>query len=285
MNRRAFLKASACAALPSLLPGASRAQPRPAATWPFFAFDNGVGRGDWPPERQAETLKELGYDGISYNYTHNRDLETWIRVYREAGLRIFGLYVHAFPEKTDEPWSPALREAVSMLKGSGTALWTTFREAKVQGDYDAACVRIARELGDLAQGAGVQVVIYPHVNFYIETASDALRIARLANHPAVKPSYNLCHEFLAGKGAGAMDALRAVASEAALVSINGVDPADRQRFILRLGEGAFDMAAFLAELRRLGYIGPVGHQFYGIPGDAKENLKAAITAWRALQPG
>jgi hypothetical protein len=35
----------------------------------FFAFDNGVGRGQWPPAQQAKVLKELGYDGISYNET------------------------------------------------------------------------------------------------------------------------------------------------------------------------------------------------------------------------
>ena len=35
----------------------------------FFAFDNGVGRGKWPPAQQAKVLKELGYVGISYNET------------------------------------------------------------------------------------------------------------------------------------------------------------------------------------------------------------------------
>ena len=34
---------------------------------PFFAFDNGVGRGDgWSPEKQAVTLARLGYAGIGY---------------------------------------------------------------------------------------------------------------------------------------------------------------------------------------------------------------------------
>ena len=33
-----------------------------AAQQPFFAFDNGVGRDQkWPVDKQAQTLKELGY--------------------------------------------------------------------------------------------------------------------------------------------------------------------------------------------------------------------------------
>jgi len=55
--------ATACLALAGAL---SAALPAPE----FFVFDNGVGRGKWTPEEQAKTLKELGYDGISYNYTN-----------------------------------------------------------------------------------------------------------------------------------------------------------------------------------------------------------------------
>lgn len=282
MNRRSFLISSAACAASAALP--ARAQSQAPANWPFFAFDNGVGRGKWPPEKQAATLKALGYDGISYNYTNNADLETWTRVYREAGLTIFALYIHTFPEKAAEPWSPALRDAISLLKGSQTALWITFREAKVKGDYDEASVKIARELGDLAQAAGVRVVIYPHAGFYVATAADALRVAKKTAHAAVKPSYNLCHEFLTGNGDKALETLRAVAPEAGLVSLNGVEPSDKKRYILPLGQGAFDTAAFLAELKRLGYKGPVGHQFYSIPGDLETNLKTAIAAWRHQQP-
>ncbi len=280
MNRRTFLQAGAAYAAACVFP--TRAHPS-AARWPFFAFDNGVGRGKWTPEKQAATLKALGYDGICYNYTNNNDLEAWVRIYREAGLKIFGLYIHTFPDNAAEPWSPALREAVALLSGSETTLWITLRQTKVKGDFDAACVRISRELGDLAQAAGIRVSIYPHAGFYVASASDALRIAKLAAHPAVSPSYNLCHEFMSGNGANAMETLRAVAPSAGLVSLNGVDPASK-KYILLLGQGGFDTAAWLAELMRLGYKGPVGHQFYNIPGDSETNLKEAIAAWRLQQP-
>ena len=284
MQRRTFIKTGAALVTASLIP-AARSFAQEKAHWPFFAFDNGVGRGKWPAERQAATLKALGYDGISYNYTNNQDLENWIRIYREHGLKIFGLYFPVSPEK-NPPWAPTLREAITLLKGSETALWITIPATKTQTPeaYDEATAKTLREFGDLAQASGLRVVIYPHVGCHAASAADSLRLAQKTAHPAVKPSYNLCHEFLTGNGDKAMETLRAVAPEAVLVSLNGVDPSDKKRYILPLGQGAFDTAAFLAELKRLGYKGPVGHQFYSIPGEPEDNLKAAVTAWRQLQP-
>lgn len=256
-----------------------------AAEWEFYAFDNGVGRGKWPAEKQAATLKALGYDGCSYNYTNNKDLETWIRVYREAGLKIYGLYFPVAPEKTPA-WNPAINEAIAMLKGSETVLWITVPAPKTMSvaDYDKAVTKTLREFGDLAQASGLKVAIYAHAGCHAASATDSHRIATMVAHPAVRPSYNLCHEYLTGNGEKAMETLRLVAPDALRVSINGVDPSDRKRYILTLDEGSFDIAAFLAELKRLGYKGPVGHQFYMIPGEPEVNLKKAIEAWRKLQP-
>ena len=55
----------ACCCLVATFVPASAAEPSPP--WPFFAFDNGVGRNIWTPDVQAKTIKELGYDGIHYN--------------------------------------------------------------------------------------------------------------------------------------------------------------------------------------------------------------------------
>jgi hypothetical protein len=134
MKRRSFLKTGAAWSAASLF--ASRLSLAEARTyrpssWPFFAFDNGVGRGQWEPERQAATLKRLGYDGISYNYTNNTDLQTWIRICREYGLTIYALYIRVAPDKTPA-WDPKLREAFEMLKGSKTALWITVPLSKAQ---------------------------------------------------------------------------------------------------------------------------------------------------------
>jgi sugar phosphate isomerase/epimerase len=72
------------------------------------------------------------------------------------------------------------------------------------------------------------------------------------------------------------------------VSINGTDrgaeiKAGTGNWIQPLDGGTFDMFAFLGELRRIGYRGPIGLQCYGIPGDAAVHMRRSMTAWVALK--
>jgi hypothetical protein len=96
MKRRAFIKMGiAVSTLPALRAWTAEEASK-KAHWPFYAFDNGVGRGTWTPEKQAALLKELGYDGMAYNFTTNKDLESWLKIYDEAKLGICSLYIHTF---------------------------------------------------------------------------------------------------------------------------------------------------------------------------------------------
>lgn len=256
-----------------------------AATPEFFVFDNGVGRGAWTPDRQAQTLKDLGFDGISYNYTKPADLAAWQKAFQQRGLKIYGLYVHTFPDRPEQPYDPAFKEAIRMLKGTGTVIWMTLREAKDRTrNYDAEGARIVREIADLAAEQGVRVALYGHKGFYVETGADSARIVKLADRPNAGASINLCHEFLAGKGDALDDTIRVAAPISTLVSVNGVDVAGG-KYILRLDQGDFDVAAYLKKLFAAGYRGPVGLQCYSVPGDTAENLKAGIAAWRKISAG
>lgn len=288
MTRRDFIRMGvAVSALPALRAWtAEEAAKKPL--WPFYAFDNGVGRGVWSAEKQAGVLKGLGYDGMAYNFTTNKDLESWLKIYDEAKLDICSLYVHTFPKQDPGKQYPAdLKATVKLLKGRSTKLWITFRETKDGLDHDEDCVRIAREIGDFAAEGGVKVSIYPHAGFYVEKAMDTLRITQKTNHANVSPSYNLCHEFLSKSGPKtqeqAFETLRQVGPHAGMLSINGVSLASK-RYIVPLAEGDFDMKAFLREVKRIGYRGAVGHQFYSIKGEPEVILKSAIETWRTLQP-
>jgi sugar phosphate isomerase/epimerase len=92
---------------------------------------------------------------------------------------------------------------------------------------------------------------------------------------------NLCHEFMTGQGGSLDETIRQTTPCLMLVSVNGVDVA-RKQHILRLDQGDFDVAAFLKKLQAAGYRGPVGLQCYGLKGDAEENLKANMAAWRRI---
>ena len=246
----------------------------------FFVFDNGVGRGAWTPEQQAQTLKELGYDGISYNYTTPEDLARWQKAFGAMGLKIYGLYVHTFID-APEPFDSRLPEAIAMLKGTGTVVWITVRESKVKGDHDAQAVANVRRVADLAREHGVQVALYGHAGFYVEHGRDSARIVARANRPNLGASINLCHEYMSGAGAALDDTLTEVAPKATRVSINGLDLASKT-YITRLDQGDFDLVAYLAKLDAAGYRGPIGLQAYQVPGDTRDNLAANIATWRRI---
>jgi sugar phosphate isomerase/epimerase len=251
-----------------------------AAVPEFFVLDNGVGRGSWKPDRQAQTLKQLGYDGIGYNYTKPADLAAWQKAFNAQGLKIYSLYVYTFIDKPQH-YDPTFKEAIKMLKGTDTVIWMTLRETAKKGDYDAEAVKLVQEIADLAKESGVRVALYGHAGFYVATANDAVRIVKKANRPNVGASINLCHEFITGNGAALDETLKNAAPYLSLVTVNGVDVKNK-KYILRLDQGDYDVAAWVRKLLAAGYKGPVGLQCFSVKGDTDENLKADIAAWRKI---
>lgn len=77
------------------------------------------------------------------------------------------------------------------------------------------------------------------------------------------------------------NARRFVAPISILASVNGLDVAGK-KYLLRLDQGDFDVAAYLKKLFAAGYQGPVGLQCFSVPGDTLENLKADMAAWKKL---
>lgn len=247
----------------------------------LFAFDNAVGRGTWTPEQQARTLKELGYDGISYNYTNPKDLAVWIETCRKHGIKLQGLYLYTFPDQ-DPPYDPAFKKAIPMLKGTGCVIWMTVREAKDKTrNYDKESVAIVHDIAGQAATHGLQVAIYPHAGFYVASAVDSARMAKLADRPNVGPSLNLCHEFMSHHGDKLDETIKQVAPQAILVSLNGIEVAKKQ-YAGRLDQGDFDLAAYVQKVRAAGYKGPFGLQGYKVPGEPAENLRLSMEAWKKI---
>ena len=247
----------------------------------LFAFDNAVGRGKWTPDQQASTLKQLGYDGISYNYTKPKDLAAWLAATKSHGIKIQALYLYTFPDK-QEPYDPAFKEAIKLLKGTDCIIWMTLREAKDKTkNYDKESIAIVNDIAGQAEANGLKVAIYPHAGFYVATAADSIRMSKLVNRSNVGPSFNLCHEFVTKNGDKIDETIKEIAPTALLFSINGVDLASKNYFG-RLDQGDYNVAGFVKKVREAGYKGPIGLQGFKVEGDPAENLKLSMEAWKKL---
>lgn len=249
---------------------------------PFFAFDNGTGRGVVAPVQQAKMLKELGYDGIGYTGTDA--IPEMLDALDRYDLKMFSTYVRADVGEKKASFDPGLPEAIKQLSGRNTALWLF-----VVGKGDRAeqqTIHLVRQIAEMAAKSGLPVITYPHTGMYIECVEDSVRIAQKVGLPNVGASFNLCH-WLKVDGDRLEARLRAALPQLRLVSINGADKGDTQqmgwnRLIRPLGQGSYDVAAFMRVLNSLGYRHPVGLQCYSVPGDRRENLQQSIQAWRKM---
>jgi sugar phosphate isomerase/epimerase len=252
---------------------------------PFFVMDNGVGRGKWTPDEQAQAVREIGYDGMSYNYTNQPDLVArWSHALGSRGLKLFGLYFHAYMDGPAAKRYPVgLRETIERLKGTDTVLWMTLRETKdkKKSGYDETGVAMVREVSDWARRSGLKVALYPHAGFYVATAEEALRIVKQVDRPDVGMTVNLCHELMAHNGDRLPEIIRQAGPHLFLVTINGADRGGKPSgYIQRLDQGSYDVGGFLKALDAAGYRGPVGLQCVGIKGDIRENLVKSLGAWK-----
>jgi sugar phosphate isomerase/epimerase len=259
---------------------------RPRGHWPFFAFDNGVGRGEWTLDQQAELLAELGYDGIGY--TGVRDIGAALEAFQARDLKMFSTYVRVSLKPGEPPYDPELPAAIRRFRGHGTALWLhVHSDQPVSEEEDRRAAELIGQIADLAAESQLPVVLYPHTGFYVATMADAVRLVKEIDRPHVGASFNLCHFLKQNDAATLADQLAAALPYLRLVSINGADAGNTQemawdRLIQTLDRGTFDLGDLLRVLHEAGYRGPIGLQCYAIPGDIRDNLQRSMRAWTAL---
>ena len=257
----------------------TRTGPSTALDNPFFAFDNGTGRGRLSFEEQAALTEETGYAGMGF--TGAKKIPEMLAELDAKDLDMFSIYVGAQIGPDGPSYDPNLKEAIRQLEGRETFIWLTISGNGPNADEQA--VAVVREIGDLAAESGLRVALYGHVGMFVESVVDGLRIADKVDRPNVGVSFNLCHWLKSGDEPNMRMRLEQALPRLFLVSINGADhEGNWDRLIRTLDQGEFDVYAFLTELKQVGYDGPIGLQCYAIKGDIRENLDRSMGAWRAF---
>jgi sugar phosphate isomerase/epimerase len=251
--------------------------------WPFFAFDNGVGRDQgWQPTRQAELLSRLGYDGIGYSGLRN--VEARISAFNKHDQKVFSFYERCSLDES-ETLDPDTVENLPHLEGTDAILWLLVTGKSTE---EEAVARF-RNVADVANKYSIKVALYPHDNTFVETGDHALKLAKLVNRENFGISINVCHELKAGKGENLVQLVKDSIDHLYLVSINGADRVEDpnreknwSRLIQPLDQGDFDIVPLLEQLRESGYEGPIGLQCYQISGEIEAILQNSISAWNEL---
>ncbi len=276
------LAAVACSLAPAR-PAESDAGAKKGLQNPFFAMDTATKDAKHQSaESQAAMVKELGYAGIGCDIGAMPDM---LKAVEAQGLKLFAVYVGASVDPSKPKYDARLKNVIQSLKGRGTFIWLFITDGKPSAtEHDAKAVAIVREVADMAAESGLGVALYPHTAFWMERVEDAVRVAKKAERKNVGVTFNLCHWLKVDEEENLKPLLKLALPHLVLVTINGADSGgkDWTTLIQTLDRGTFDMHNFMKTLKGLGYTGPVGFQGYGIKGDAHENLRRTINAWRKL---
>ncbi|MCU0784369.1 MAG: sugar phosphate isomerase/epimerase [Verrucomicrobia bacterium] len=235
-------------------------------------------------EEQAKMLKELGYEGVGHIWLDKVDER--LKTLNDSGLKLFQITMKV-DLAANPPYDARFKDVLALVKGRGLQFCLLVSGAKPSDpSADPRGVEILRAMSDLARDSGSQLLLYPHVNDWIERIEDSIRVAEKVNRPNVGVMFNVCHWLRVDQQRDYKRLLKQAMPRLWAVSINGADEFDDKpgwnRYIQPLGKGDFDIAALLRTLRELGYTKPVGLQCYGITGDTREHLAQSMDAWRKM---
>jgi sugar phosphate isomerase/epimerase len=273
MNRRNFLALSAAAAVAT---GVS-AKPLPGWRDAFFLMDTWFWREDkLSLAEQSALMKKLSYAGLalSWGQKHKERLAEL----QKHDLKTPGCYIVS---DVSAGFSRPLQDCIEFLKGTDAHVWlalTSKHLKKSDPSANAAAAVILKECADACKQAELPgVILYPHVGFWMEKVSDAVRIAEAVNRKDVGVQFNQYHWMTADKGHDLKGTLEAAKKHLKGVTINGSDAVKPS--IVPLSEGNYDTRSILETLAQIRYEGPISHQGYSIKGNLPERLAAAMERW------
>ncbi len=220
---------------------------------PFFPYSVGL---------SAETRRELGYAPMAYMYV---------------------------VVKVDEepPYDPKVKDQMKRLAGPNAIVWPMVQGNRATPkETDAKAAAVLTELADMAAEYKLNVAVYPHAGYYLDTASEAYRVVKQVDRKNLGVTLTLCHDLMAGNGDQLLKMVEEIAPRLTIVTINGADnkkPGQKMgwdRLIQPLGRGDYDVYALLKKLKSLGYDGPIGLQCYGLKSKPIEHLTESMKTWK-----
>jgi sugar phosphate isomerase/epimerase len=233
----------------------------------FYAFQNGVSFGS--ESQNAQTLKSLGFDGVS-QVNHGGDkLKEQMETYGKAGLEVLSIYLNVTEKPIEAKVVEPLANRNAMIEMTVGAITPKLIEA-------------VRATTEMAGKLNIKVAIYPHVGNGVETMPQAMDLISQVNHPNLGVMFNLCHFLKSEKHEDLEKVIEKAGDRLFAVSTNGADEDGKgwDKLIMPLDQGSFSQARLLKVLKKVGFKGPVGLQCYAVKGDKRTNLQNSISAWR-----
>ncbi len=259
----------------------------------FYCFNNGVRTLPNAPkgvDAQAALVKKIGFDGLAGH--REETYYDWRKAMNAVDLPMPEMYIGLSISKNGK--AVYHKDLKNILKDSAdTGLLMTLHLHNNSGiqdrqKVDQTFVQGIQELADFCHPLGIKIAIYPHVNFYCEKISHAVKLAEVVNRRNTGVVFNTCHYWKVEGSQNWKEAIQLAKPYLFMVSINGIDDGDTKtmgwdRLIQPLGEGTFDTYELVKYVKDLGYDGLFGLQCYNIKQDCEKALTKSIETWKSYK--
>jgi sugar phosphate isomerase/epimerase len=242
-------------------------------------FTNSIGR--YPFDVRCEIAAELGFDATYLTCWSDQSWTDAMRlkdVKRTHGLDVAAVYGVADLTALDA----RLLNLIETFEGCDTIELAI----KSAPDDDAVVTFLSERILPIAERRNLRILLYPHINFYVERTHDAARLCERIKHPNLGAMFCGFHWYAVdGKQLGeSLAILRPYLQQVNLCgSRRDPDGLANKATIEPLDEGEMDNFLVLGHLRKLGYSGMIGFQGYSTGGDAYAKLKRSLAAFRDME--
>ena len=229
-------------------------------------------------------------------------LPRYLTALAEHDMQLTAIHARFYLE--DGSYPQVIKDNLPLLRNSGVILVPSVGTrgagdsvSRQDPQLVASCVATLQEMASDAERYGLGgVAPYMHINNWIESLDDNLRIVEQVNRRNVGVMFHLHHWTAIAKREHERnhpnqafrvdqrtlaDDLRRAFPYLMIVVIQGQDDDAATHKIV--GEGSFDLVPLVRILHELNYQGPLGTMGFTQRGDIPAKLSLAMTAWRGIQ--
>lgn len=216
---------------------------------------------------RVRAAKAAGFDHAEFHLWRDKDIDGVAEALSETGILLTGICVDPRRSLVDPAQHgellDAVRDTIIVAKKLGSPPMIVAsgftREGVSEQDHFDAAVSVLKQAAELAEAAGVMLVLEPlndrvdHPGMYLVSATRGLDLVEAVGSPCLKLLFDLYHSTVMGEDLEAVLANR-------VHLVHHVQIADMPGRA-EPGTGAIDWAALIATLKRLGYAGNIGLEY------------------------
>ncbi len=260
-----------------------RGRPPAPHLGPLCAPQGALGGG--PLRERLDLAAQLGYGGVQWGAEAVGEVRA---LCEKRGMDLWSVAYVLDIDSDPDPRAAELNEALAALEGGVGQLWLVLQSSsRVSGDPagDPSALRTLKRVLAEAGAHRVPVALYPRFGSWLGSIEDARRLLGQVQTPELGVCFDLCG-WLQGQGdRDPAPLLRLLAPRLMAVTLGDArrGPADWSELRLPLGDGQYDLAAFLTLLEEIDFDGPVALAVLGAESSPRESLARSMAAWKELR--